>query len=118
MAQGGQLNNVLQSDNGKYYVAGVEVSIGGGTVSGNPINFSVDGSVAATPVNILKIKCNTGSGVVLTLYDNASAASGTTLFTSAAMVAGVEFVIPGGLQTINGVFADVTGAGTFTIEVE
>jgi len=114
----------LNPDGKKFDVQDPDFTLGSGgaDVSGNPINFSVTGSVVATPVTLLKIKCNTGSGLVLTLYDNASAASGTTLFTSAAMTAGVEFVIKQGdvpgLPVINGVYASVTGTGTFTLEVE
>jgi len=51
MAQGGQLNNVLQSDGGKFYVAGVEISLGGGSASASYV-----WSAGATVANITTTK--------------------------------------------------------------
>lgn len=60
-----------------------------------------------------EIITNAASDAAITVYDNASAASGTVLFqgtvAAAANFGGVTFPIP--IRSVNGIYVDVSGTG-------
>ena len=104
---------------GKAYANGVEVAIGGGGVSvGTPVNFSASGSIAPGPSKVYKIVVKTGSALTLTLYDSPNTAGGTVIWSATGLAASIaEVTFPTPYQAINGVYASVTGSGTFDLYI-
>lgn len=70
-------------------------------------------AIQATPATLQSIHVDAAATSVLTLWDNASAASGTILFQKnfpAAFIGDFSFVAMGGLRCANGVTATVATA--------
>ena len=79
---------------------------------------TADTVIKGTPGIIYGVYCVAGAAVASPiLYDNASAASGNIMMPSSSMTAGTTPPLTyggGGLQTVNGIYADWT-AGTFLV---
>jgi len=77
------------------------------------VNLTADGVVANAPCIVYGyIVTAAMSAAATTVYDNASAASGTVLFVIPASTAVGQYSFPVGLITTNGAFADFAGTGT------
>lgn len=83
------------------------------TAAANPVNVTATGAVMATRCTYrgLSIRDASGSTNTVTVYDNASAASGTVLgsFQLAANASALDN-IPDGLTAVNGIYLAATGA--------
>ena len=77
------------------------------------VNLTADGVVANTPCIIYGYIVTTAmSAAATTVYDNASAASGTVLFVIPASTAVGQYSFPVGVLTTAGAYADFAGTGT------
>ena len=79
------------------------------------VAMAASGCVCASPCQIERIRCVTGTSVALTVYDNPAASSGTTLY-SGTLSAGQEAAITTPIRAINGVRA-VFASGSFDVYV-
>lgn len=79
------------------------------------VAMTASGCVCASPCQIERIRCVTGTAVALTVYDNPAASSGTTLY-SGTLSAGQEAAITTPIRAINGVRA-VFASGSFDVYV-
>lgn len=77
------------------------------------VAMTATGCVCASPCQIERIRCVTGTSVALTVYDNPAASSGTTLY-SGTLSAGQEAAITTPIRAINGVRA-VFASGSFDV---
>lgn len=75
------------------------------------VSLTATGSVCASPCQIERIRCVTGTSVALTVYDNAAASAGTQLY-SGTLSAGQEAAITTPIRAINGIRA-VFASGAF-----
>jgi hypothetical protein len=79
---------------------------------------TTDGALVATRARLKGVLVNIATaGAAALLYDNASAASGTTLLTLSTAIAGSYYIpIPGeGILAKNGVYLDINGAAAVTL---
>jgi len=77
------------------------------------VNLTADGVIAAAPCIVYGYIVTTAmSAAATTVYDNASAASGTVLFVIPASTAVGQYSFPVGVLTTNGAYADFAGTGT------
>jgi len=77
------------------------------------VNLTADGVVSNTPCIIYGYIVTVAmSAAATTVYDNASAASGTVLFVIPASTAVGQYSFPVGVITNNGAYADFAGTGT------
>ena len=81
------------------------------------VEITASQGVVGKSCGLLSVKCVAGSAIALTVYDNATTAAGTVLF-SQTMSAGNAAVFPAPVQAINGVWAAFSGTATFEIEVQ
>ena len=86
-------------------------------LAGGPIatyaNKTATGAVAAAPCIVYGYNVTTAmSAAATTVYDNASAASGTVLFVIPASTAVGQYFFPVGVLAVNGVYASFAGTGT------
>lgn len=79
------------------------------------VTLSGNGCVCASPCQIERVRCVSGTSVALTVYDNPAASSGTTLY-SGTLSAGQEAAITAPIRAINGVRA-VFASGSFDFYV-
>lgn len=91
------------------------------TALANPIPVTGAGVVMATPCSYrgLSIRDTSGATNTVTLYDNASAASGTVLFSYvlAANAAVPPENVPDGVRCANGLYLNTTGAVVGSVRV-
>lgn len=77
------------------------------------VNLTASGIVSATPAIIYGYIVTVAmSAAATTVYDNASAASGTVLFVIPASTAVGVYLFPTGILTNNGAYASFAGTGT------
>jgi len=100
--------------------AGQAVALGGAveqpaSVFPDWVLISSTGAVCGSPCVIHRIRCVSGTSVVLTVYDNAAASAGTVLYTG-TLSAGQEAAIFAPVRAINGVRA-VFASGSFEFYV-
>ena len=79
------------------------------------VAMTASGCACASPCQIERIRCVTGTSVALTVYDNPAASSGTQLY-SGTLSAGQEAAISTPIRAINGPRA-VFASGSFDIYV-
>ncbi len=77
------------------------------------VRLAADGVVLGRNGVLHSVHLSGGSAnATLTLFDNASAASGAVICKLSALIgSNDEWSIPGGVTVANGVFADITGTG-------
>lgn len=103
----GQLNNALL-----YGELPQFNRLAGGAISPY-VNLTASGVVAGIPSIIYGYIVTTAlSAAAITVYDNASAASGTVLFVIPASTAVGMYLFPTGIITVNGAYASFGGTGT------
>ena len=77
------------------------------------VNLTASGVLSATPALVAGYVVTTAmSAAVTTVYDNASAASGTVLFVIPASTAVGFYTLPAPMKTVNGAYASFAGTGT------
>lgn len=81
------------------------------------VSITASQGVVGKSCGLMSVKCVAGSAIALTVYDNATIAAGTVLF-SQTMSAGDAAIFPAPVQAINGVWAAFTGTATFALEVQ
>jgi hypothetical protein len=81
------------------------------------VSITASQGVVGKSCGLMSVKCVAGSAIALTVYDNATIAAGTVLF-SQTMSAGDAAIFPAPVQAINGVWAAFTGTATFELEVQ
>lgn len=79
------------------------------------VTMAATGCVCASPCQIERIRCVSGTTVALTVYDNPAASSGTQLY-SGTLSAGQEAPISDPIRAINGLRA-VFASGSFDFHV-
>jgi hypothetical protein len=84
-----------------------------------PVTLRITASqgVVGKSCGLVSVKCIAGTSITVTIYDNATIAAGTVLFTQ-VMSAGEEMLFPKPIQSINGIWAVLSGASTFDIGVQ
>ena len=84
------------------------------SLASSTVSLTVTGAVKASAGRLLKVIITTTmSAAATTIYDNASAASGTILFViPASATAGTIYSID--LPAVNGIYASFAGTGTVT----
>jgi hypothetical protein len=81
------------------------------------VRITADQPICGKSCSIVSVRCIVGVAAGISLRDHPTAASGEVLFSNAAMNADDEIVFPSPVPAINGVFGDVTGVGTFDVEI-
>ena len=86
---------------------------GKGADSADYTNLTATGAVRAVPATFLGYEVTTAlSAAAITIYDNASAASGTVLCVIPASTAVGAYKLPVGIKATNGIYASFGGTGT------
>lgn len=86
---------------------------GTGADSADYTNLTASGVVRAVPATFLGYEVTTAmSAAATTIYDNASAASGTVLCVIPASTAVGAYKLPVGIKAVNGIYASFAGTGT------
>ncbi len=85
--------------------------------------LSASGVISAGPCGLAGVSCFTNgtNAGTLTIYDNASAASGTVLAQLAVPAAnlGAQIMFPANVKAVNGVYASLSGTGaSFIVTTE
>lgn len=116
------VNPVELSDDGASLVSGDGTSFYLGPTSDYEyppalVSITASQGVVGKSCGLMSVKCVAGSAIALTVYDNATIAAGTVLF-SQTMSAGDAAIFPAPVQAINGVWAAFTGTATFELEVQ
>lgn len=85
------------------------------SLAASTVSLTATGAVKPSAGRLLKVVVTTAmSAAATTIYDNASAASGTILFVVPASAA-VGNVYTIDLPAVNGIYASFAGTGTITI---
>jgi hypothetical protein len=80
------------------------------TAQATPYNVTGTGAVVVTACTYRGFYLNSGAAQTVTIYDNASAASGTVLAQFTASGAGQAFTeaAPDGIHCVNGIYVNVS----------
>ena len=98
---------------GGNWVTVADVPATGSAPVANYTNLTATGIVVGRPAVFLGWEVTTAmSAAVTTIYDNASAASGTILAVIPASAAVGGYKLPVGIKAVNGIFASFAGTGT------